>query len=127
MKRIRLRTWMAAGAGALTALAAVKAPADQATTATTREKAYTGTVVSVDPKEHVLDVKGVLLSKKLNLGESCAYTFLGKGAGTVDDLRPGQKVRVNYQNAHGVLVADRVTQEAMRSQGTVKTVNPEQR
>ena len=116
---------MAVGASVLTTLAAGKASADQATTATKPEKSYTGTVVSVDPKEHVLDVKWVVLSKKFNLGESCAYTFLGKGAGTAEDLRPGQKVRVSYQNAHGVLVADRVTQEAMRSEGTVKSVNLE--
>jgi Cu/Ag efflux protein CusF len=118
---------MAAGVSVLTVLAAANALADQAATAPAHEKTCTGTVVSIDPKERVLEVKGVLLSKKFNLGENCVFTFLGKGTGKMDDLRPGQKMRISYQNVHGVLVADRVTQEAMRSEGTVKSVNPDQR
>src|SRR6266699_1282292 len=128
--RTTLRTWAVAGAAALTAIAAATAPAypaGPATPVSKHEKTYTGMVVSLDPKEHVLNVKRFLWTKKFNLGDSCTYTFVGKGPGVLGDLRPGQKVMLSYQNAHGVLVADRVEQEPMRYEGTVKAIDPQKR
>ena len=73
----------------------------------------------------MLDVRGFLFSsKKFNLGDTCAYTIVGQDTGAMGDLRPGQKVMVGYQNAHGVLVADRVTQQPMRDEGMVKAIDP---
>jgi len=63
-------------------------------------------------------------NKKFNLGNACTYTIVGQDSGTVGDLRLGQKVTVGYQDAHGVLVADRVTQQPMRDEGMVKAVDP---
>jgi Cu/Ag efflux protein CusF len=40
------------------------------------------------------------------------------------DLRPGQKVKVGYQEAQGVLAADRVEQIPLRSAGMVKVIDP---
>ena len=128
MKTKALRTWAAVGLSVLTATAAYRASADDASanaTAAKPDKTYTGTVVSVDPKEHMLDVKGFLFSnKKFNLGDTCAYTIVGQDTGAIGDLRPGQKVTVGYQDAHGVLVADRVTQQPMRDEGMVKAIDP---
>ena len=118
---------MAVCASVLTAASVVTASADQATTAARPEKNYTGTVVSVNPNEHTLDVRGFLFSKKFNLGDNCTYALWDKSAGTVSDLRPGEKVAVNYQDASGVLVADRVKQEPMRYEGMVKTIDPQNR
>jgi hypothetical protein len=42
----------------------------------------------------------------------------------VGDLRPGEKVKVTYQNVDGVLVADRVEQIPMRFEGKVTTIDP---
>ena len=113
---------------ALTATAGYRALADDASanaTAAKPDKDYTGTIVSVDPKEHTLQVKSFPFSnKKFNLGDACTYTIVGQDSGTVGDLRPGQKVTVGYQDAHGVLVADRVTQQPMRDEGMVKAVDP---
>jgi hypothetical protein len=108
-------------AGALTS------SADDAATNAIPHKSYTGTVVSVDGKEHTLGVEGFFTSKTFNLGGNCAYTFVDKGAGAIGDLHPGQRVEVVYQEAHGVLVADRVTQEPMCYEGTVKACEPGQR
>src|SRR6266581_1176010 len=130
MKTTALRTWAVAGAAALTAITAVMAPAypvGSATPVSKHEKTYTGIVVSVDPKEHVVNVKRFLWTKKFNLGDSCTYTFVGKGPGALEDLRPGQKVMLSYQNAHGVLVVDRVEQKPMRYEGTVKAIDPQKR
>ncbi len=110
---------------ALTATAALRASADQVTPAATPEKSYTGMVTSIDPQEHELSVKKwMFLNKKFNLGDGCAYTLVDKGTGAIGDLRPGQKVTVRYQDAHGVLVADSVAQQPMRYEGTVKAIDP---
>jgi hypothetical protein len=128
MKTKALRAWAVVCLSALTATAAYRASADDASAnaATAKpDKTYTGTIVSVNSKEHVLDVKSFPFSnKKFNLGDTCTYTIVGQDTGAMGDLRPGQKVTVGYQDAHGVLVADRVTQQPMRDEGMVKAVDP---
>ncbi|HUA36879.1 MAG TPA: hypothetical protein VMA35_00610, partial [Candidatus Sulfopaludibacter sp.] len=115
MKTKALRAWAVVCLSALTVTAAYRASADGASAnATTAkpDKSYTGMIVSMDQKEHMLDVKSFpFSSKKFNLGDTCTYTIVGQDTGTMGDLRPGQKVTVGYQDAHGVLVADRVTQQ----------------
>jgi Cu/Ag efflux protein CusF len=125
MKTTRATYWAAVGAAVLTAIAAFRASADQPTTAAKPEKSYTGTVVSVNPQEQMLSVKGWLLSEKsFNLGDNCAYTLLDKDDGTANDLRPGEKVTVNYLESHGVLIADRVEQRPMQFEGVVTVIDP---
>jgi Cu/Ag efflux protein CusF len=113
----------------LTTSVVFRASADQAATAAKpqKEKTHTGTVTAVDPKEHVICVNGWLANRKFNLGESCTYTLQDKNTGTINDLRPGQKVMVAYQNARGVLVANRVEQIPMRHEGTVKAIDADKR
>jgi Cu/Ag efflux protein CusF len=125
MKTTVLRRGLAVGVSVLTVTGAVRSLADQAATETKHEKSYTGTVMAVNPQDHVLNVQGpLLMSKGFNLGSACGYTLLDNSAGTLNDLHPGQKVRVRYQNADGVLVADRVEQQPMSYQGTVKAIDP---
>lgn len=88
---------------------------------------YTGKVESVNASEHTLALKGILFTKTFNLGNSCTYSFVDPDASTVNGLRPGQKVRVVYEESQGVRVADRVVQEPMRDTGVVKTLDPAQR
>ena len=127
MKTKALRRWTAVGLSVLTATAAYRASAEDASanaTAAKPDKNYTGTIVSVDPKENMLNVHGFMFSKKFNFGNNCAYTIVGKDTGAISDLRPGQRVTIGYQDAHGVLIADRVTQRPMRDEGMVKAVDP---
>jgi Cu/Ag efflux protein CusF len=128
MKNKALRAWAAVGLSVLTATAAYRASAADTSAkamAAKPDKTYTGTVVSVNPKENMLDVKGFLFSRKdFNLGDNCTYTIVGQDTGAIGDLRPGQRVTVGYQDAHGVLVADRVTQQPMRDEGMVKSIDP---
>jgi len=119
--------WTAICMAGLTWTSTFPASADQTATAARPEKSYTGTVVSVDPKENTLETRGFVLSKKFNLGAGCDYQLLGKNAGTADDLRPGEKVTVNYQDAAGVLIANRVEQQPMRYEGMVKAIDPNTR
>ena len=127
MKTNILRTWTAVCVSALTMAAALESLADDATMAGIPHKSYTGTVVSVDAKEHTLGLKGTFLSKTFNLGDNCTYTLVDKPAGAIGDVRPGQRVMVVYQESHGVLVADRITQQPVRCEGTVTAYDPIQR
>ena len=127
MKTNTLRIWTVVCASALTMTAALKSLADDTAAAVRPHKSYTGTVVSVDTKEHTLGLKGTFLSKTFNLGDNCAYTLVDKPTGEIGDLRPGQRVMVVYQESHGVLVADRVNQQPLQYEGTVKAYDPIQR
>jgi hypothetical protein len=128
MKTKALRATAAVGLPILLATVAYRAPADDASAQATvakPDKTYTGRVISVDPKENMLDVKGFPFSKKeFNLGGNCSYAIVDKESGTVGDLRPGQEVTVSYQDVHGVPIADRVTQKPMRDEGMVKAIDP---
>ena len=78
-------------------------------TAAKPDKDYTGTIVSVDPKEHTLQVKSFPFSnKKFNLGDDCAVVINGKPKGKLTDLRPGESLIFSYYNINGVNVVDRI-------------------
>ncbi len=124
MKTIRFMNWSAVCAAILTTTAVFRAAADQPATAAKPEQTYTGTIRFVDPQERLLNAKGFLMSKKFNLGATCVCTLLDNKAGTIADLRPGEKVTVNYQDSQGVLIADRVEQQPMRNEGMVKAIDP---
>jgi Cu/Ag efflux protein CusF len=124
MKTNRAKNWMTVCAAVLTTTAVIRASADQAATAAIPEKSYTGTIVSVAPQEHTLETRGFLFTKKFNLGDACTYTLLDNNNGAISDLRPGEKVTIGYQDANGVLIADRVRQQPMRYEGMVKAVDP---
>ena len=103
--------------------------ADQAAAAAKPERSYTGTVVSVDPNERVFSVKEWALSKKkFNLGDNCTYAMLftpvEKTIRHGNDMRPGEKITVGYQDSHGVLIADRIEQQPVRFAGMVATIDP---
>jgi hypothetical protein len=127
MKISKIITWTALW-GSLATAAAGGVSGEPATNSATRDKTYTGTIVSVDANEHALAVEGPLIFRKtFNLGDGCQYVLLDKDKAAAADLRPGQKVRVRYQNAHGVLVADGVTQEPMRFVGRVQAIDEQKR
>jgi hypothetical protein len=108
------------------ATAGFRLPADSAATAGSSDRSFTGTIVSVDTKERVLNVKSwTTLNRAFNLGDNCTFVLMDKNNPTVNDLRPGEKVRVKYQDAHGVLIADRVEQQPMRYDGMVVMIDPD--
>src|SRR5690242_3933501 len=127
MRTTRLDNWVAVGVVMLTLTAALRASADQPAAPSTpahSDKHYSGTIVSVDPGEHLLTVKGGFIFKKtFNLGDGCAYQLWEKPDGSAADLHPGEKVTVTYQDVHGVLIAGAVHQQPMQYEGTIKTID----
>ena len=133
MKTTAICKWTAVCVSVLMAAAAFRASADDTATTTAKPapppapkqelKSYAGIVDSVDVKAHRLVLRNVMFTRSFTLGDSCTYSFLEKGAGTADNLRPGQKVAVGYQEANGVLIAGSVLQQPMRYEGTVRSID----
>lgn len=124
MKTTRIKKWTAVCAAVLTAGAVFSASAGQPAAAAKPEKSYTGTVVSVDPQARVLNVKSwPMWHKEFNLGDNCTYTLVDKNNGMANDLRPGEKITVYYQDSHGVLIADRIEQRPVRFEGMVAAID----
>ena len=127
MKTNLFNHWLALGATLLVTSVVLRASADEPAPAGGRYEHYTGTVVSVDPQEHVLKVQGWFLFKKtFNLGDPCVYRLWQKPDATAANLRTGQKVKVSYQNIHGVLIANQIQQQLMQYDGTVKAIDSKQ-
>ncbi|HEV2693930.1 MAG TPA: hypothetical protein VG347_13635 [Verrucomicrobiae bacterium] len=133
MKTTKTTAWIAASAAVLTSVALFRALAAEPATASTnsdtlsnsdKDKTYTGTVSSIDPQTHVLGVQGwTTLSKKFIFNDSCTFAQLDKNKASAKDLRIGERVSVSFEEVNGAVVANRVQQEAMRFEGTVKDIN----
>lgn len=107
-----------------TAAVAVGSATSHADPASPPEKTCQGTIDSVDGNEHRLWVKGWLKHRKaFNLGDNCVYVEPGKDNVQASTLRPGEQVKISYQDRHGVLIADRVEQIPMRLDGTVTALD----
>jgi predicted RNA-binding protein len=132
MKQPRSSGWTAIWVAILTVSAVFCTSADPVATAVKPEKSYTGTIVSVDLKEHTIKLKGGMLSRRVfTFGNNCAYvllyTMLKNNQSAANDLRAGEKVTVSYQDLHGVRVADRIEQQPMQFTGTVQRIDPDER
>jgi len=99
--------------------------AAQTSSAPRPDRTYTGTIAALDAREQTMKVQGwAMFNKTFNLGRSCAYLLPGNTAGSVGDLRPGEKVAVSYQEVQGVRIADRVTQIPVTFEGQVTMIDP---
>lgn len=87
-----------------------------------KDKAYSGNIVSIDPANRVIKLQKYLFHKSFVLGENCAFATGDKSTASLSDFRPGQHVIINYVDAHGVLVADRVAQKEMVFTGQVRDI-----
>jgi predicted RNA-binding protein len=123
MKMTSILRW---SAGVLSAFC-VTAAAAQPAASPVKDKEFRGRVDSVNIEEHTVTVMGLFRHRTFDLGNDCSITRWDNTAGAINDLRPGEKVTVGYQDTHGVFAADRVVQEPIRFQGVVKSMDPGQR
>jgi predicted RNA-binding protein len=114
-------------AAVLATAAALNVAADQTQPVSGPEDWYTGQVMSVDPHNRTVDLKSSMLSnKEFSLGTSCSFGLLGINNGTMNDIRPGQKLTVRYFESQGVRVVDQVQQQPMQYEGMVAAIDPNQ-
>ncbi len=87
------------------------------------ERTWRGTVTAVNTRENSITVKHAWLTRTFRLGKHCAITTVDKKQAALSDLLRGERVRIRYQNAEGVRVADRIHERALRYDGTVQAVD----
>src|ERR1051326_2549497 len=102
-------------AGSLGALSLLTRADDAAAAAADHQKlkTYSGIIESQDAKDRTVTVKGLLFRKTFHAGESCRVLDPQGKAAELSDLRAGQKVKVDYRDAHGVFVAESIARERM--------------
>jgi hypothetical protein len=126
MKTSSIKLWLAGCTAGVVLAAPVSGRADQPDANAPPAKCYTGRVTAFYPQDHVLCVKEywLLPARRFNLGDNCVYNVPGRNPGTMNDLRPGEKVRVSYRDVNGVLIAGQVEQQPMQVEGTVAEIDP---
>ena len=92
-----------------------------------RQQIFKGIVASIDQKEKTVSVKDFWGTKIFNVGSACTVSLEDQPTAALADLRPGQKVEVSYQNARGVLVADRIAQHNLVFTGYIFALDPAKR
>ena len=109
----------------VSAALALSVKADQQATETIKEKAWTGFLTAVNVRNQTLTARHGLLTRVFNLGGKCPITTMDKQAAALADLVPGEKVQIHYQEVGGVLVANRVAEQALRYDGRLHAFDPQ--
>lgn len=128
MKTTATQTAITLGVAIVSLICASPAFGDDATPISQeKEKVYKGTVTAVDATEKTVVVKGLMINKRFNAAEMCKVSLEDKPEATLSKLRPGHKVDVHYQNARGVLVANRIVQHNLVLEGYITAIDPAKR
>lgn len=69
---------------------------------------FTGTLTAIDLEDRTVKAKTVFGTKRFHLGDTCAVVINGQPNGKLADLRPDEKVVVNYDEINGVNVVERI-------------------
>jgi hypothetical protein len=87
-------------------------------------KTFAGIATTVNQKEKAIQVKGFWGEKTFEIGGKCGVSLQDKPEASLADLHAGQKVELRYADAHGVLIADHISQQNMTFAGYISTMNP---
>ena len=88
------------------------------------EKTLEGVATSISQPDKTNLVKTFWSSKTVNLADDCKVLLPDKSGAGLAALRPGQRVKINYENIHGVRVAHQIEQENMAFTGHVMAMDP---
>jgi len=105
-------------------LLALTGRAGAADAATPRPKSFKGTITAVDQKEKTFAVRGFWSTRTFNAGDHCKVSLEDKTDADFKDLRPGQRVEVNYLANSGVQVASQVVQKNIEFTGHICAIDP---
>jgi hypothetical protein len=69
---------------------------------------FTGSVVAIDVPHRTISVHGTFGVKPFNLVNDCSIVMDGKTDAKLMNLRPGQRLTINYDEVNGVNLANRI-------------------
>jgi Cu/Ag efflux protein CusF len=93
--------------------------------AAAKEKTIKGEATSIDQTEKTVSIKNFWGTRKFNVADDCQVSLQNKAQASLPDLRPGQHLDINYEDAQGVLVAHQIAQRNVTFTGHVKALDPE--
>jgi Cu/Ag efflux protein CusF len=70
---------------------------------------FHGELTAIDVGERTVKAKATLESKRFNVASDCEVVIPGKDYAHLRDLKPGDKVKFNYDEVNGVNVVSRIT------------------
>jgi hypothetical protein len=91
------------------------------------QAAWSGTVTAVNTDTHTIKAASWWQTRTFDVSSACAISTLDKGTAALNDLRPGEKVKVCYQKQGGLRIADRIEVQSLHLTGTVLTVDEKDR
>jgi len=97
---------------------------DDSCNAAQKEKSFNGNVTAVDAPDKTLSVKGFFLTRHFTSAADCKVSLEDKAVASLAELRPGDRVAVRYQNAHGVLIARDIVQHDLIYTGHITAIDP---
>lgn len=72
---------------------------------------FTGTIRAIDARTRTVTARSLMGEKKFHLANGCKIVVNGKTDAGLSDLRIGDRMSVSYEDADGVLVANRIGRE----------------
>src|SRR6478609_10360783 len=90
-------------------------PADGAITARKIEQkaeTFVGTIQALDARTRTVKARSFMTEKKFALADDCRIVVANKPDASLRDLRIGDQVEFSYENADGVLIANRIGRDA---------------
>lgn len=122
------KNWMAVRSSLMMASSNFRRMAQPLQMVRANERDYSGTVIAINAKEHLLNVRGwTMRLRSFNLSDHCECRQLAKSQASVDDLRPGEMVTVRYINVEGVRIAIRVEQQPALLAGNIFSLDIQNR
>jgi Cu/Ag efflux protein CusF len=88
---------------------------------------FTGYIDVINPASKFLVVKSGLQSPHFKLAKDCSVIAEGGKDGSLDDLKPGQTVSVNYEEQNGNKVARSVERDGVIFSGTLEIIDKDHR
>jgi hypothetical protein len=95
-----------------------------ASTSGSNDNTFTGMATAVNPQDKTIKVKQFLMNRTFNVADNCKIVMPDKSTGSLTDLRPGQKLEVQFEKDRGVLIAYQITRQNLTSAGYIDVINP---
>jgi Cu/Ag efflux protein CusF len=73
-----------------------------------KAETFVGTIQAIDASARTVKARSFMAEKKFNLGDGCRIVVEGRPDASLRDLRIGDRVAFTYEDANGVLVANRI-------------------
>jgi Cu/Ag efflux protein CusF len=89
------------------------------------DRVYTGRIQHLDPAQRVIIAESFWSTRTFSLGDNCKIALEDKPDATLADLRPGQKIEIQYVAARGVRIAHAVQQKNLVYHGHVEAIDPD--